>query len=1202
MRFLQRERQPQCEPQGDSSRLCARLSRLVAPLALSLLLATGALTAADKLTWVISGGVTHERARVTCQTVSSSSNVVLVVSRNADLSNPTYTSSAKSTDGNRVVRFDTGSVLTADATYYYGIRVNGSLESQLNDADNGSNPYTGRFNTLPAPGSAKSFKVVFGSCLEPLGGGNDSMFNTMKNENPLFWMCTGDFHYGNIGSYDPSAFRSRIIDRFYYNSASTNLASLSRRAPFAYVWDDHDFGPNNSTGGGKTGNTHKKAAHQVYRQLMPHHDLPMTGTSGLSSGEEPICQAWTVGRVRFIMADLRTESTGSGSSGSGTLFGPDQKEWFKREMLAANGRHQAIVWITSVPWNGGPTSQSGEDKWEYAYNERREIANFLHNQDITGLVALAGDMHGTAIDSGPNTIFTSGNVGSGFKMFQAGPFQKGGSYKGGPYDIGANDQLTSAYGLLDFVASSSATELTMTAKNSSGSTVIASRDNPGNPITHYVRWSQPVLLSNSPANGATNVANTTNLVLNFNENVFASTGTLTIRRTSDGSVVRTINGGDAAVSISGTQVTINLSNLPEATELGVSIGTNFLKDGANNPNPAMQHGVVRSGVTFYPWTFTTAGDINSPPAASFTMTPESGNLPLAVSFDASASSDPDGDSLSYSWNFGDGTSGSGVTTSHTYSSAGSFTVTLTVNDGNNAPVTTSKTVTVIDPNGGSASSQPQGSNDDAEEWVNGTIDLTSTDLELVRDDGGDGTRGNQTVGIRFPGLAVPAGVIITAASITFTVDEAFSEATNLTLRAELSTNAAAFGSTSGNISNRALTSASVSWSPSAWSTAGQQQVSPDLSALIQEVINQPGWSAGNAVVVVVTGTGRRTAESYDGSAAAAPVLNVDFTAGDGGPGPGPGPGTIYEAEATDGTVTRLDGVYIDPEATASGGAVANYPNSGGSVNWTIDVATSGWYAVSFGYSLMSGDRPLRLLVDGNEINPALSFPATGDWGVFAETGATFVNLGSGSHTVSLDATNLVGANIDYLLIRSALYEAEATDGTVVRDGGVYIDPALAASGGEVANYPASGGSVTWTVDVAQAGQYSLAFGYSLSSGDRPLRLLVDGSEVNPSLSFPSTGGWNTFSETAATTVSWTAGTHNVALDATNLVGANIDYLVVTTASGSRTILIGIGPGGPPWLITDPPDAPNGTADGDDTRFDGLDPDQDHTLVPSGGDG
>ena len=62
---------------------------------------------------------------------------------------------------------------------------------------------------------------------------------------------------------------------------------------------------------------------------------------------------------------------------------------------------------------------------------------------------------------------------------------------------------------------------------------------------------------------------------------------------------------------------------------------------------------------------------------------------MVLTFDASQSSDEDGDTLSYSWDFGDNSSSKKVSGTHTYATAGEYTVTLTVSDGelSSTPVT-----------------------------------------------------------------------------------------------------------------------------------------------------------------------------------------------------------------------------------------------------------------------------------------------------------------------------------------------------------------------------------------------------------------------------------------------------------------------------------------------------------------------------------
>lgn len=75
--------------------------------------------------------------------------------------------------------------------------------------------------------------------------------------------------------------------------------------------------------------------------------------------------------------------------------------------------------------------------------------------------------------------------------------------------------------------------------------------------------------------------------------------------------------------------------------------------------------------------------------------PYTGTTGVAVSFNGSASYDPDSDPITYSWTFGDGGSSTGANPTHVYTAAGTYTVTLVVNDGqlNSSPSTTTATIT-----------------------------------------------------------------------------------------------------------------------------------------------------------------------------------------------------------------------------------------------------------------------------------------------------------------------------------------------------------------------------------------------------------------------------------------------------------------------------------------------------------------------------
>jgi len=166
--------------------------------------------------------------------------------------------------------------------------------------------------------------------------------------------------------------------------------------------------------------------------------------------------------------------------------------------------------------------------------------------------------------------------------------------------------------------------------------------------------------------------------------------------------------------------------------------------------------------------------------------------------------------------------------------------------------------------------------DDAEEYGDGEMILGGYGLQLIHHP----KLGDQVVGIRFRDIPVPQGAQIKRAYVQFTAyrEDAGSEKTDLVLHAELAANAKAFGDVRHNITSRRKTAASVKWSPEPWTVGGvrsEKQRTPDLSSLIQEVVDQPDWQKGNSLALVISGSGRRSAESWDGGWSGEPMLYVE---------------------------------------------------------------------------------------------------------------------------------------------------------------------------------------------------------------------------------------------------------------------------------------------------------------------------------------
>lgn len=162
---------------------------------------------------------------------------------------------------------------------------------------------------------------------------------------------------------------------------------------------------------------------------------------------------------------------------------------------------------------------------------------------------------------------------------------------------------------------------------------------------------------------------------------------------------------------------------------------------------------------------------------------------------------------------------------------------------------------------------------DAEEREDGSIYLDSTDLELTQE------TGTQTIGLRFTGVWIPVGSQIDSAYVQFRADENSEGFTALKISGEATPNAGPFTSTAASISTRPLTTSQINWSPADWSigSRGPEQQTPDLSSILQEIIDAGSWGSGQSMVLVISGTGKRVAQSFEGDNSNSATLHINFT-------------------------------------------------------------------------------------------------------------------------------------------------------------------------------------------------------------------------------------------------------------------------------------------------------------------------------------
>ncbi len=136
------------------------------------------------------------------------------------------------------------------------------------------------------------------------------------------------------------------------------------------------------------------------------------------------------------------------------------------------------------------------------------------------------------------------------------------------------------------------------------------------------------------------------------------------------------------------------------------------------------------------------------------------------------------------------------------------------------------------------------SSDDAVETNDSTIALADGSMEVGRGNGSAVT----DIGLRFAGVPIPPGASITEAHVVLTgYDYGLSSGVNTIFRGLKVPNPATFSSTN-RPSQSAKTTTSVPWALTSW-TSGTAYNSPDLTAVIQELVDQPGWAQGNALAL-----------------------------------------------------------------------------------------------------------------------------------------------------------------------------------------------------------------------------------------------------------------------------------------------------------------------------------------------------------------
>ena len=235
-----------------------------------------------------------------------------------------------------------------------------------------------------------SFKIALGSCAyindtdsdrpgKPYGQSN-VIFESIAQKNPDLMLWLGDNLYFREMDWFS---RTGMIDRYSKTRALPEMQKLLAKCPNYAIWDDHDFGPNNSDRSFRN----KKDALDAFKMFWPNpsygfDEIPGCMTSFQYSG------------IDFILLDNRYHRTPNERVGNDkTLLGKEQLEWLIDKLAASKSKYKIVAM-------GGqflnPTKKY-ETYANLAPQEREYILEQIEVNNIKGVIFLSGDRHHTEL-------------------------------------------------------------------------------------------------------------------------------------------------------------------------------------------------------------------------------------------------------------------------------------------------------------------------------------------------------------------------------------------------------------------------------------------------------------------------------------------------------------------------------------------------------------------------------------------------------------------------------------------------------------------------------------------------------------------------------------------------------------------------------------------------------------------------------------
>ncbi|MBL4846001.1 MAG: alkaline phosphatase family protein, partial [Planctomycetes bacterium] len=242
----------------------------------------------------------------------------------------------------------------------------------------GAGEFDLRFATPPLPRAWGKVRFGVGSCMRfP----KQPVWKVVAKEAPEFFVWLGDTvyykrHPGGGADWDSV---DSMLKRQLAGRRVPGLLQVMRSMPCYSVWDDHDYGPNDSN---------RSFALRAESRLV--HRYLWAANPGFGQDEQGVYFNFRRGPLEFFLLDGRSfKSTIRGiPRPQREVYGKRQLDWLKKGLLRSNAPLKVIGSGVQALFGYAPA-----EGWFEARTEREAFMTWLKAHDVGPVLFLSGDIH-----------------------------------------------------------------------------------------------------------------------------------------------------------------------------------------------------------------------------------------------------------------------------------------------------------------------------------------------------------------------------------------------------------------------------------------------------------------------------------------------------------------------------------------------------------------------------------------------------------------------------------------------------------------------------------------------------------------------------------------------------------------------------------------------------------------------------------------